>query len=79
MGLEGALGQMAGIPRHRAFQLAGREDFSKPAAVLATRRVWKRRDLKRWIEEWDRTPGRPPKALAAPTVRQRGACWLTRR
>jgi prophage regulatory protein len=54
-------GQMAGVSRQRAWQLASREDFPKPAAVLGTGRVWRRRDLERWIEGWDRSPGRPPK------------------
>jgi predicted DNA-binding transcriptional regulator AlpA len=29
-------GQMAGVSRQRAWQLASREDFPKPAATLAT-------------------------------------------
>ena len=54
-------GRMAGVSRQRAWELSAREDFPKPAAVLGTGRVWRRRDLERWIEGWDRTPGRPPK------------------
>jgi hypothetical protein len=54
-------GELAGVPPQRACQLATREDFPKPAAVLGTGRGWRRGDLERWIEGWGRVAPRPPK------------------
>jgi prophage regulatory protein len=57
----GNVSEMVGVSRQRAWQLAGRQDFPPPAAVLSTGRVWQRDDIVQWIEDWERLPGRPPR------------------
>lgn len=52
------IGNMVGVTRQRAFMLARRLDFPEPVANLATGRLWRRVDVERWANKWDRSPGR---------------------
>jgi hypothetical protein len=57
------IGEMLGVSRQRANTLARRPDFPEPLARTKAGRVWKREDVVKWEEGWDRTNvgGRPPK------------------
>jgi predicted DNA-binding transcriptional regulator AlpA len=48
------IADLLGVSRQRVDQLAERDDFPNPAAVLAAGRIWKRAD----IEAWGRKAGR---------------------
>lgn len=49
---------MLNVSRQRVGQLIDRyEDFPAPVDVIASRRVWRRTDVERWIA---RHPERPP-------------------
>lgn len=43
------IGQMLGVSKQRADQLARTKSFPKPVAELAQGRVWRRRDVERWV------------------------------
>jgi hypothetical protein len=49
------------VSRQRAHALAGQgKDFPEPVARLASGPVWTRPSINRFVEEWQRKPGRPP-------------------
>jgi hypothetical protein len=50
-----------GVTRQRASALAKSPDFPDPVATLASGPVWTRPSLTRFIDEWPRREGRPPK------------------
>jgi hypothetical protein len=54
-----------GVSRQRVSELRGRADFPAPVAELAAGPVWKLSNLKRFIREWPRKPGRPRGESAA--------------
>ena len=45
------IGQMLAVSRQRADQLTRTDGFPKPVAELAQGRVWRKRDVERWIEK----------------------------
>lgn len=45
------IAEALGISRQRVDQLTRREDFPKPAAVLASGRIWKTEDIEKWARE----------------------------
>jgi hypothetical protein len=47
-----------GVSRQRASELRGQPAFPAPVAVLRATPVWRRADLGRFLETWDRRPGR---------------------
>lgn len=47
------------VTKQRVAQLRGRPDFPDPVAELAAGPVWTETSLARFIESWDRRPGRP--------------------
>ena len=48
------IGQMLGVSRQRAAQLAQGEGFPEPVATIAAGRIWMRAD----VEAWARAAGR---------------------
>jgi hypothetical protein len=50
-----------GVTRQRASALAKSPGFPDPVAILASGPVWTRSSLSRFIDEWPRREGRPPK------------------
>lgn len=54
-----------GVTKQRVAQLRYRPDFPDPVAELAAGPIWTQASLSRFIEQWDRSPGRPRKASAA--------------
>ncbi len=48
------IAEMLGVSRQRVDQLAQHDDFPKPAAVLATGRIWERDDIERWARRTGR-------------------------
>jgi hypothetical protein len=53
-----------GVTRQRASKLARQPGFPAPAFELASGPVWTRPSLERFIDEWERKPGRPRSADA---------------
>jgi len=53
---------LLGVSRQRASALAKSSGFPLPVAVLAAGPVWTRPSLNRFVDEWPRKNGRPPKA-----------------
>lgn len=53
-----------GVTKQRIAQLRDRPDFPDPVAELAAGPVWTQASLSRFIEQWDRSPGRPKKISA---------------
>src|SRR5919106_865920 len=54
-----------GVSRQRVSELRKAEGFPAPIADLAAGPVWKGSSLRRFIEGWERRPGRPRKDRAA--------------
>lgn len=54
-----------GVSKQRVAQLRDRPDFPDPVAELAAGPVWTQASLSRFIEQWDRSPGRPKKVSTA--------------
>jgi hypothetical protein len=52
---------MLGVSKQRVSELRSRPDFPSPIAELASGPVWARSSLARFVSEWPRKPGRPPK------------------
>lgn len=48
------IGEMIGVSKQRAGQLAGQSDFPKPIGEISAGRVWRRAD----VELWARRTGR---------------------
>jgi predicted DNA-binding transcriptional regulator AlpA len=42
---------LLGVSRQRVYQLAGRDDFPRPVAALASGKVWRIEDIQAWIAE----------------------------
>ena len=42
---------LLGVSRQRVYQLAGRDDFPRPVAALASGKVWRIEDIQVWIAE----------------------------
>jgi len=42
---------LLGVSRQRVYQLAGRDDFPRPVATLASGKVWRIEDIEGWIAE----------------------------
>lgn len=68
MDLVGAaeIADMLGVTRQQVHRLAKQPTFPKPVAVLQLGRVWRRRDIERWIVSDRRPPGRPEKPWPPP-------------
>lgn len=45
------IGEMLGVSRQRAFQLAASKGFPEPLDRLASGPVWKRSDVERWARQ----------------------------
>lgn len=56
---------LLGVSRERGAQLRARPDVPAPLAELAARPVWKVSSLQRFLEGWERRPGRPRRAQTA--------------
>lgn len=55
------IAELIGVTRQRASAIAKRADFPTPIASLASGPVWTRPSLNRFVDEWPRKDGRPPK------------------
>lgn len=53
------LAELLGVSRQRASELAHSTTFPRPAAELASGPVWIEPAVLRFVEEWERRPGRP--------------------
>jgi hypothetical protein len=51
--------ELLAVSKQRVFQLRNRADFPKPMVELASGPVWTRDSLNRFLEGWERRPGRP--------------------
>ena len=56
------LAELFGVSRQRMSELRMRKDFPAPLAELAAGPVWKVANLRRFLDSWERKPGRPHKA-----------------
>ncbi|MBI2238126.1 MAG: hypothetical protein HYU54_06340 [Actinobacteria bacterium] len=50
---------LLGVSRQRVAELRGRAGFPSPVAELAAGPVWTRSSLNRFVDSWERKPGRP--------------------
>lgn len=50
------IGDLLGVSRQRAQQLAQKPDFPEPQARLAAGPIWLREDVERWAREAGRLP-----------------------
>jgi hypothetical protein len=68
------IAELLGVSRQRASAVAKRADFPTPIASLASGPVWTRPSLNRFVDEWPRKEGRPPKlrTLARNLIREIG-------
>lgn len=57
------LADMLKVSKQRASSLARAKSFPRPLAVLASGPVWARTTVLRFVNEWPRRPGRPPKSI----------------
>lgn len=55
------LAELLGVSRQRASSLATSSTFPPPVARLASGPVWPKSSVSRFIDVWDRKPGRPRK------------------
>jgi len=54
------IAEQLGVSRARVVQLTARADFPLPVATLRSGRIWRQKDLDRWIiRVGERKPGRP--------------------
>ncbi|MEX2439699.1 MAG: hypothetical protein WD739_07440 [Actinomycetota bacterium] len=58
------LAALLGVTRQRASALAASSTFPAPVARLASGPVWKKSSVGRFVDEWERRPGRPRKKEA---------------
>ncbi|HEV3231792.1 MAG TPA: hypothetical protein VG245_06030 [Candidatus Dormibacteraeota bacterium] len=56
------LATLLGVSRQRVSQLGDSNAFPRPVAQLAAGPVWLRQHVGRFVETWNRQPGRPRKA-----------------
>jgi len=59
------LARTLGVSRQRVAELRVRPDFPAPVASLAAGPVWRDSTLRRFVEGWERRPGRPRKRREA--------------
>lgn len=59
------LAKIFGVSKQRMSELRAREDFPAPIAELAAGPVWKVANLRRFLDGWERKPGRPRRARSA--------------
>jgi len=52
------------VSRQRVSELRGRPGFPAPIAELAAGPVWKASSLRRFLESWERKPGRPRREVS---------------
>lgn len=57
--------QLFGVSKQRVSELRATPRFPAPIAELAAGPVWKASTLGRFLESWERKPGRPRKAVAS--------------
>lgn len=57
------LADMLKVSKQRASSLAKAKSFPRPLAVLASGPVWAKTTVLRFVKEWPRRPGRPPKSI----------------
>jgi len=57
------LADMLNVSKQRASSLAKAKSFPRPLAVLASGPVWAKNTVLRFVQEWPRRPGRPPKSI----------------
>lgn len=55
------IGEMLGVSKQRASQLLALPEFPAPIAILAMGRVFARRSVELFRDQWKRTEGRPRK------------------
>ncbi len=48
------IAELLGMSRQRVHQLAKRDDFPRPIAVLSAGAVWERRDVEKWARQTGR-------------------------
>jgi hypothetical protein len=53
-----------GVSRQRVSELRARPGFPAPIAELAAGPVWKASSLMRFLESWERKPGRPRRKVS---------------
>ncbi len=58
------LAEALGVSKQRASELARAKNFPPPVAHLASGPVWRKASIGRFVDQWPRKPGRPPKAEA---------------
>jgi prophage regulatory protein len=51
LGISELRARLGGVSRQRADQVTRRADFPKPCADLAQGRVWRGRDVERWLKQ----------------------------
>ena len=56
------IADILGVSRQRVHELSQRRDFPVPIARLAAGPVWPRPWLNRFVDSWERKPGRPKRA-----------------
>jgi hypothetical protein len=56
------LADLLGVSKQRASELARTASFPSPVATLASGPVWVEHAVVRYLEEWERRPGRPKAA-----------------
>ncbi len=54
------IAQRLGVSRQRVSELAGTDQFPEPIARLAAGPIWAEPTLLRFVEQWERRPGRKP-------------------
>lgn len=64
------LAAQIGVSRQRVSELRTRADFPAPIVELAAGPVWAASSLRRFLDTWERKPGRPSKARATGAQRK---------
>ncbi len=72
------LASVIGVSRQRVSELRTRGDFPAPVAELAAGPVWASSSLSRFLETWERKPGRPLKVRNPKAERVRSPQRATR-
>jgi hypothetical protein len=58
------VGALLGVSRQRVAELRGKPGFPAPIAEISAGPIWEVSSLNRFLESWERRPGRPRKAKA---------------
>ena len=61
----GELAKLFGVSRQRIAELRAKPGFPAPVAELSAGPIWKVSSLNRFLQEWERRPGRPRKTASA--------------